>query len=189
MLKHVCNNTWCDLQRVRHNFAAPRERDPFREVLIGGRIMASWGFFFIGLFVGQATLVFFLALIRQGSAVETVKSPPLAAEHEAPVSRQSIPVEATWDRQARTHLRQFYQSRELAGCGAQSARLKLDAKWNRAQRNREQAERVIAAIAALPRKVRFWSTSMFIDRGAPQIGNNDLQGWYLDQQGGALWGK
>jgi hypothetical protein len=60
--------------------------------------MASWGsfawFFFVGFFVGQVTLGFFLALVRQGSAVEIVDSPPLAAEHEAPVSRESIAVEA-----------------------------------------------------------------------------------------------
>ena len=44
--------------------------------------MASWGSFawgfFAGLLVGEVTLGFFLALVRQGSAVETVKSPPLA---------------------------------------------------------------------------------------------------------------
>ena len=59
--------------------------------------MASWGsfawVFFVGFFVGQVTLGFFLALVRQGSAVEIVDSPLLAAE-QAPVSRESIAVEA-----------------------------------------------------------------------------------------------
>jgi hypothetical protein len=61
--------------------------------------MASWGSFawgfLAGLLVGQVTLVFFLALVRQGSAVEIVNSPPLAAGHETPARRESVPVEAT----------------------------------------------------------------------------------------------
>jgi len=49
--------------------------------------MASWGSFawgfFAGLFLGQATLVFFLALVRQGNTEPVAEdSPPLAAEHE-----------------------------------------------------------------------------------------------------------
>jgi hypothetical protein len=57
--------------------------------------MASWGSFgcgfFAGLLVGEVTLLFFLALVRQGSAVEGVKSPPLAAEREtlAPTTSDS----------------------------------------------------------------------------------------------------
>jgi hypothetical protein len=38
----------------------------------------AWGFL-AGLLVGELTVVFFLALFRQGSAVEVVESPPLAA--------------------------------------------------------------------------------------------------------------
>jgi hypothetical protein len=61
--------------------------------------MASWGSFawgfFAGLLVGEVTLFFFLALVRQGSAVETVESPRLAAGHEAPASREPVPVEVT----------------------------------------------------------------------------------------------
>jgi hypothetical protein len=45
--------------------------------------MASWGsfacVFFVGFFVGQVTLGFFLAFLRKGSAFEIVDSPPLAA--------------------------------------------------------------------------------------------------------------
>ena len=45
--------------------------------------MASWRSFawglFAGLLVGQVTLAFFLALVRQGSAGDVVESPPLAA--------------------------------------------------------------------------------------------------------------
>lgn len=48
--------------------------------------MTWWGpfacGFVAGLFVGQVTLAFFLALVRQGSAVDVAESPPLAAEHE-----------------------------------------------------------------------------------------------------------
>jgi len=61
--------------------------------------MASWGSFawglFAGLLVGQVTLAFFLALVRQGSAGDVVESPPLAAGHETPARRGSVPVEAT----------------------------------------------------------------------------------------------
>ena len=59
--------------------------------------MASWtsfAWFFVGLFVGEVTLVFVLALIRQSSAVETVESPPLAAGHETSARHESVPVEA-----------------------------------------------------------------------------------------------
>jgi len=84
---------------VRHNFAAQRDCDISGLALIQGAcIMASFGsfaWFFVGLFVGEVTLVFFLALIRQDSAVGTVESPPLAAEHEAPAHRESLPLEAT----------------------------------------------------------------------------------------------
>ena len=59
--------------------------------------MASWGSFawgfFAGLLVGEVTLGFFLALVRHGSAVEIVESPPLAAGHEAPARRELVPVE------------------------------------------------------------------------------------------------
>jgi len=61
--------------------------------------MASWGSFawgfFAGLFVGQATLFFFLALVRQGSAVEVAESPPIAAGHEtfAPTTSSEVPAE------------------------------------------------------------------------------------------------
>ena len=48
--------------------------------------MAWWAAFgcgFVaGLFVGQVTLAFFLALVRQDRAVEVVESPPLATELE-----------------------------------------------------------------------------------------------------------
>jgi len=49
--------------------------------------MASWGSFawgfFVGLFLGQVALVFFLALVRHGNAEPVAEySPPLAAEHE-----------------------------------------------------------------------------------------------------------
>jgi hypothetical protein len=54
----------------------------------------GWGFF-AGLFVGQVTLVFFLALVRQGTTAEIVASPPLADGYEASVHRESVPVEAT----------------------------------------------------------------------------------------------
>jgi hypothetical protein len=62
--------------------------------------MASWGSFalgfFAGLLVGEVTLFFFLTLVRQDSAVEIVeKSPPLAAGHEMPAHRGSVPVDAT----------------------------------------------------------------------------------------------
>jgi len=61
--------------------------------------MASWGSFawgfLAGLLVGQVTLAFFLALVRQGSAGDFVESPLLAAGHETPARRESIPVEAT----------------------------------------------------------------------------------------------
>ena len=53
----------------------------------------AWGFF-VGLFVGQVTLGFFLALVRQGSSVDIVESPPIAAGHETPARRDSFPVEA-----------------------------------------------------------------------------------------------
>jgi hypothetical protein len=60
--------------------------------------MASWGSFawgfFAGLLVGEVTLFFFLAVVRQGSAVETVESPPLAAGHEMPARRESVSIEA-----------------------------------------------------------------------------------------------
>ena len=61
-----------------------------------GCIMASWGSFgcgfFVGLLVGEVTLLFFLAVVRQGNAVEGVKSPPLAAEHEtlAPTTSDGV---------------------------------------------------------------------------------------------------
>jgi len=58
--------------------------------------MASWtsfAWFFVGLFVGEVTLVFVLALIRQSSAVETVESPPLVG-HETSAHGKSVPVEA-----------------------------------------------------------------------------------------------
>jgi hypothetical protein len=54
----------------------------------------AWGFF-AGLLVGEVTLFFLLAVARQGSAVETVDSPPLAAGHETPAGREAVPVEAT----------------------------------------------------------------------------------------------
>jgi hypothetical protein len=54
----------------------------------------AWGFF-AGLLVGEVTAVFFLALFRQNSAVETLESPRLTARHEAPAGRESVPVEAT----------------------------------------------------------------------------------------------
>ena len=61
--------------------------------------MASWRSFawglFAGLLVGQVTLAFFLALVRQGSAGDVVESPPLADGHETPVRGDSFPVEAT----------------------------------------------------------------------------------------------
>jgi hypothetical protein len=52
-----------------------------------GCIMASWGSFawgfFVGLFIGQVTLVFFLALVRQGNTEQVSEySPPIAAEHD-----------------------------------------------------------------------------------------------------------
>jgi hypothetical protein len=47
--------------------------------------MAWWGPFTLGfvagLFVGEVTLAFSLALVRNGSAVEVAESPPLASEH------------------------------------------------------------------------------------------------------------
>jgi hypothetical protein len=61
--------------------------------------MASWGSFawgfFAGLVVGEVALVFLLNFARQGSAVGTVESPLLAAEHEMPAGRESFPAEAT----------------------------------------------------------------------------------------------
>ena len=60
--------------------------------------MASWGSFawgfFAGLLVGEVTLGFFLALVRQGSAVEIVESPPLADGQRVPATRDSFLVEA-----------------------------------------------------------------------------------------------
>ena len=56
--------------------------------------MASWGSFawgfFAGLLVGEVTLAFFLAVARQGSDVEIVGSPPLAAGHETPTRRDPV---------------------------------------------------------------------------------------------------
>jgi hypothetical protein len=61
-----------------------------------GCIMASWGSFawgfFAGLLVGEMTLGFFLALVRQGRGVEIVESPPLAT-----------PTPATSDSAAHAH--------------------------------------------------------------------------------------
>jgi len=57
--------------------------------------MAWWGLFALGfvagLFVGEVTLAFFLALVRKGSAVEVAESPPLAYGHEtfAPTTSNS----------------------------------------------------------------------------------------------------
>jgi hypothetical protein len=59
--------------------------------------MASWGFFFVGLFVAQATLVLFLAIIRQDSAVEVVDSAPLAAGHETPACHDSFLIEVAFE--------------------------------------------------------------------------------------------
>jgi hypothetical protein len=60
--------------------------------------MASWGpfawGFLAGLLVGEVTLVFFLALFRQGSAVEAVESQPLAPGYEMPVGGVPFPVDA-----------------------------------------------------------------------------------------------
>ena len=49
--------------------------------------MASWGSFawgfFVGMFVGDVTLVFFLAIVRHRDTEPVAEySPPLAAEHE-----------------------------------------------------------------------------------------------------------
>jgi hypothetical protein len=56
-------------------------------------MMTWWGPFALGfvtgLFVGEVTLAFFLALVRQGSAIEVVESPPLAGEHETPAQTTS----------------------------------------------------------------------------------------------------
>jgi hypothetical protein len=57
--------------------------------------MAWWGPFGLGfvagLFVGEVTLAFFLALVRKGSAIEVAESPSLAAGHEtfAPTASNS----------------------------------------------------------------------------------------------------
>jgi hypothetical protein len=61
--------------------------------------MAWWGPFALGfvagLFVGEVTLAFFLALVRKGSAVEVAESPPIAAGHEtfAPTTSSEVPAE------------------------------------------------------------------------------------------------
>ena len=52
----------------------------------------AWGFF-AGLLVGEVTLFFFLAVVRQDSPVETVESPLLAAGHETPAGRESFPID------------------------------------------------------------------------------------------------
>jgi hypothetical protein len=68
--------------------------------------VASWGSFawgfFAGLLVGEVTAVFFLNLVRQGSAVETVESPLVAVGHETPARRDPVSVEATGDQRVRT---------------------------------------------------------------------------------------
>jgi hypothetical protein len=51
--------------------------------------LGSFFWFFVGLFVGQVTLLLFLALLRQDGAIEPVESPPLAAEHEPSPRRKS----------------------------------------------------------------------------------------------------
>jgi hypothetical protein len=52
--------------------------------------MASWGSFawgfLAGLLVGEVTLVFFLALVRQDRAIE---SPPLTPDHKTPAPTTS----------------------------------------------------------------------------------------------------
>ena len=63
--------------------------------------MAWWAAFgcgFVaGLFVGQVTLAFFLALVRQDRAVEVVESPPLATELERlwpATSKSEVPAQS-----------------------------------------------------------------------------------------------
>ncbi|HXW47902.1 MAG TPA: hypothetical protein VEK31_00505 [Xanthobacteraceae bacterium] len=55
----------------------------------------TWGFF-AGLFVGEVTLIFFLALVRQNPTDRAKEySPPLATEHEtfeSATSADKIPV-------------------------------------------------------------------------------------------------
>ena len=53
--------------------------------------------FVAGLFVGQVTLAFFLALVRQDRAVEVVESPPLATELERlgpATSKSEVPAQS-----------------------------------------------------------------------------------------------
>ena len=63
--------------------------------------MSWWGSFgcgFVaGLFVGQVTLAFFLALVRQDRAVEVVESPPLVTELERlgpATSKSEVPAQS-----------------------------------------------------------------------------------------------
>jgi hypothetical protein len=63
--------------------------------------MAWWAAFgcgFVaGLFVGQVTLAFFLALVRQDRAVKVVESPPLATELERlgpATSKSEVPAQS-----------------------------------------------------------------------------------------------
>jgi len=72
---------------TRLNSAAAGEPNYRGQRLIGDVIMASWTSFawgfFAGLLVGEVTLVFFLALVRQNAADGAAKySPPLTPEHE-----------------------------------------------------------------------------------------------------------
>jgi len=54
--------------------------------------MLWWGPFALGfvagLFVGEVTLAFFLALVRKGSAIEVAESLPLAATSNSEVPAQ-----------------------------------------------------------------------------------------------------
>jgi hypothetical protein len=61
-----------------------------------GRIMASLGsfaWFFVGLFVGQVTLLLFLAVVRQDCTIETAESLPIDA-HEPPARRKPARMKA-----------------------------------------------------------------------------------------------
>ena len=71
--------------------------------------MTWWGSFgcgFVaGLFVGQVTLAFFLALVRQDRAVEVVESPPLATELERlgpATSKSEVPAQS-WRKEDRSY--------------------------------------------------------------------------------------
>jgi hypothetical protein len=56
--------------------------------------LGSFAWFFVGLFVGQVTLLLFLAVVRQDRTIETAESLPIDAGHEPPARRKSARMKA-----------------------------------------------------------------------------------------------